>query len=72
QDVPSLEIPFASCTPPPYNHDSYKYVVGTETRTTINLLDYRDGEESPLSTSEGWVDASKNSVNIGASNRTDE
>ncbi|MGF1761229.1 hypothetical protein L4D76_25560 [Photobacterium sagamiensis] len=67
QDVPSLEIANASSecnTPPPFDKDDQKYAKGSNTSTTIDLLDF-DGP-SPLATSRGWIDASQNSINLGA------
>ncbi len=55
QDLPGLEIPLRECSPPPFQHDNIKYVVGKPTTTVINLLDWED-EHSPLRSSRGWVD----------------
>lgn len=69
QDVPGLEIANGETEclqAPPFDKEDQKYVVGEIVTTTIDLLDF-DGE-SPLATSLGWVDASQNSVNIGAEN----
>ena len=66
QDIPSLEIPSNACTKPPFNHDVYRYTVGDYATTTIDLLDFKEGVESPLKWSAGWVDARQNPVNIGA------
>ncbi len=54
QDVPGLEIPLIPCSPPPYSQTNIKYPVGELTTTTLNLLDWIDGEESPLASSLGW------------------
>lgn len=57
QNIPGLEIPKIECDEPPYKkgEDQIKYVVGTNTETVINLLDWADGEVSPLATSQGWM-----------------
>jgi hypothetical protein len=47
------------CSPPPFQSDNIKYVVGTPVTTVINLLDWAD-ENSPLATSKGWVDVTAN------------
>lgn len=62
QDIPGLEIPLIECSQPPFAKDNIKYVVGERTVTTINLLDWDDGE-SPLSTSQGWIDPAGNGFN---------
>ena len=54
QDVPGLEIPLIHCSSPPFSHDNIKYPVGEVTTTTLNLLDWVDGETSPLADSLGW------------------
>ena len=54
QNLPGLEIPIDNCTQPPLTADQIKYPVGTDTTTTLNLLDWEAGEESPLVTSSGW------------------
>lgn len=59
QDLPGLEIPLIECSPPPFQKDNIKYVVGTPTTTVINLLDWKD-DTSPLRTSKGWVDVTAN------------
>jgi hypothetical protein len=59
QDLPGLEIPLIECSPPPFQSDNIKYVVGTPVTTVINLLDWED-ENSPLATSKGWVDVTAN------------
>jgi hypothetical protein len=61
QDLPGLEIPKVECSPPPFQRDNIKYVVGVPTTTVINLLDWNDDEgPSPLATSKGWVDVTAN------------
>jgi len=61
QDLPGLEIPLVECSPPPFQSDNIKYVVGTPVTTVINLLDWDDSEgPSPLATSKGWVDVTAN------------
>jgi len=61
QDLPGLEIPLIECSPPPFQSDNIKYVVGTPVTTVINLLDWDDSEgPSPLATSKGWVDVTAN------------
>ena len=60
QDLPGLEIPLIECSPPPFQSDNTKYVVGTPVTTIINLLDWDEATESPLSTSKGWVDVTSN------------
>ncbi len=39
QDVPGMEIPLIPGSEPPFQSDNIKYEVGSETVTTINLLD---------------------------------
>ena len=61
QDLPGLEIPLEECSPPPFQSDNIKYVVGTPVTTVINLLDWDESEgPSPLATSKGWVDVTAN------------
>ena len=62
QDLPGLEIPLIECSPPPFQSDNIKYVVGTPVTTVINLLDWDEEANgpSPLSTSKGWVDVAAN------------
>lgn len=62
QDLPGLEIPLFECSPPPFQSDNIKYVVGTPTTTVINLLDWDTAANgpSPLATSKGWVDVAAN------------
>ena len=61
QDLPGLEIPLIECSPPPFQHDNIKYVVGEPVTTVINLLDWDESEgPSPLATSKGWVDVTAN------------
>ncbi len=79
QDIPGLEIikdpPADSpleCLPPPPSKDDIKYEVGTPTTTEIDLLDFDDvngdgiANDSPLMTSQGWIDVNGNGVNIPA------
>jgi len=60
QDLPSLEIPLIECSAPPFAKENIKYEVGTPTTTVINLLDWEEGESSPLASSKGWVDVTAN------------
>jgi hypothetical protein len=62
QDIPGLDIPKQECSAPAFTMDNIKYSTGDETLTTINLLDWDEEENgpSPLSTSKGWVDVTKN------------
>lgn len=63
QDIPSLEIPAATCAEPPYEKGTVKYEVGESATTTINLLDWSTAPEnarwddaaSPLAYSAGWT-----------------
>jgi hypothetical protein len=61
QDLPSLEIPIAECTPPPYQKGEIRYETGEFTTTVINLLDWSaaeprwDDAASPLAYSAGWT-----------------
>ena len=64
QDLPSLEIPLETCSEPPASRDSYRYIVGEFTTTTIDLLNFEEGEDSPLASSLGWIDSANNPVNI--------
>ena len=49
------------CSPPPFQSDNIKYVVGTPVTTVINLLDWDESEgPSPLATSQGWVNVEDN------------
>jgi hypothetical protein len=58
QDIPGLEIPAVECSPPPFQRDNIKYIVGEPVTTVINLLDWDDSEgPSPLATSKGWIDS---------------
>lgn len=52
QNLPGLDIPIVDCMEPPLTSEFIKYPVGTDTTTTINLLDWAG--ESPLAWSEGW------------------
>lgn len=54
QDIPGLEIPLVACSPPPFARENIKYPVGELTVTTIDLLDWAEGETSPLASSLGW------------------
>ena len=63
QDLPSFEVPSEECAEPPYQHNDKKYEVGTDTTTIINLLDWENGEPSPLRSSTAWIDASQNDIN---------
>ena len=62
QDLPGMDIPLIECSPPPFQSDNLKYVVGTPVTTIINLLDWDEAKNgpSPLSTSKGWVDVTQN------------
>lgn len=60
QDIPSLEIPATECSKPPFTSNNIKYEVGTSVTTVINLLDWKRGQTSPLSSSRGWVDVTAN------------
>ena len=61
QDIPGLAIPTIPCSSPPFVHDNIKYNVGDQTRTVINLLDWKDDAgPSPLRSSKGWVDVDLN------------
>jgi hypothetical protein len=53
QNIPSLEIPNEDCMELPFEADYIKYPVGTDTTTTVNLLDWKDGP-SPLLWSANW------------------
>ena len=78
QDLPGLDIPLIPCSEVPFDSANIKYTHGDLAETTINLLDwgevcYEDwpdpGDytcvtESPLSTSQGWIDAYANPQNI--------
>jgi hypothetical protein len=55
QNIPSLEIPAEPCSEPPFQQDNVKYEVGERTTTTLNLLDWADGVDSPLRYSTGWT-----------------
>ena len=62
QDIPGLEIPKDDCSPVPYTSSNIRYPVGEFITTTINLLDWADGD-SPLASSKGWVNAKDNIQN---------
>jgi Ca2+-binding RTX toxin-like protein len=53
QDLPGVVIPLDPSDPPPTQNGEEKYVVGAETQTVINLLDWGN-DISPLSISAGW------------------
>lgn len=55
QNLPGVDIPAVNCTPPPLRKGETAYEVGEATVTTINLLDWHEGEDSPLSKSSGWT-----------------
>ncbi len=63
QDLPGVEIPLIPNSQPPFQKDNIKYEVGELTTTTINLLDWEAGEDSPLLYSNGWVIANPDIVN---------
>ncbi|MCL6268784.1 hypothetical protein M3P05_02315 [Sansalvadorimonas sp. 2012CJ34-2] len=63
QDLPSFEVPKEECSKPPYQNNDKKYEVGVDTVTVIDLLNWENGEPSPLTSSLAWVDATKNTVN---------
>ena len=63
QDLPGVEIPLIPHSEPPFTKDNIKYEVGELTTTTINLLDWAAGEDSPLRYSNGWINADPNVVN---------
>jgi len=65
QDICGLEIPLVECSPPPFKKDNIKYVVGEKVTTVINLLDWEDGEDSPLGTSLGWVTVNEHVEIVG-------
>ena len=56
QDLPSVVIPEDPSTPPPVKNGEEKYIVGAETQTVINLLDW-ENPFSPLAISAGWQNA---------------
>ena len=63
QDIPGLEIPIETCTPPPYEKGTVKYETGDFAVTTLNLLDWSSDPDdaawtdaaSPLAYSAGWT-----------------
>lgn len=63
QDLPGVEIPLIPHSEPPFTKDNIKYEVGELTTTTINLLDWAAGEDSPLRYSNGWINADPTEVN---------
>ncbi len=63
QDIPGVEIPLIPHSEPPFQKGNIKYEVGELTTTTINLLDWEAGEDSPLLYSNGWIDAEDWRVN---------
>lgn len=78
QDIPGLEIPAIDCSPLPFASNNIKYETGTFATTVINLLDFEDlndnglADDSPLTSSLAWVDASENFVNLGAGGSSTE
>ena len=61
QDIPGVEIPIDDCTEPPLQKGEEKYERGELTTTTINLLDWADGD-SPLAVSTGWQEPTEQIV----------
>tara|TARA_R110002012_G_scaffold5172_2_gene23714 strand:+ start:3027 stop:5423 length:2397 start_codon:yes stop_codon:yes gene_type:complete len=57
QDLPSVTIPLDPSDEPPVQNGEEKYVVGAETQTVINMLDWAT-QIAPLSLSAGWQDNS--------------
>ena len=53
QDLPSVTIPADPSLEPPVQNGEEKYVVGAETQTVLNLLDWGN-PISPLAISAGW------------------
>ena len=70
QDLPSVTIPLDPSAPLPVQKGEEKYVVGAETQTVINLLDWAS-DISPLSISAGWQD-NAGSVTSNGLNLTDD
>lgn len=62
QDLPGVEIPAIPNSEPPFTRDNIKYEVGEATTTVLNLLDWEDGEVSPLAHSNGWTQADPDRV----------
>ncbi len=85
QDMPGLDIPLIPCSEVPFDSFNLKYTHGELTETIIDLLDWEEvcypdwpnpGDytcvpESPLSTSEGWVDYTQNPQNDPLVHRAD-
>ncbi len=63
QDLPGVEIPLIPHSEPPFTGSNIRYEVGEMTTTTINLLDWEAGEDSPLLYSKGWTTADPTRVN---------
>ena len=77
QDLPGVEIPLIPHSQPPFQKGNIKYEVGELTTTTINLLDWADGEDSPLRFSNGWTNADpsivdENGVTVNGLRLTDK
>ena len=60
QDLPGLEIPLVTCSPPPFQQENVKYEIGARTTTVLNLLDWSVPGGSPLIDSRAWVDYDAN------------
>ncbi len=58
QDLPGVDIPLVDCTQPPLQKNEAKYETGEAIATTINLLDWANGQESPFALSTGWMNPS--------------
>ena len=56
QDLPGVEIPLENCAAQPLRKGEAKYETGEAIATIVNLLDWVDGEESPLALSAGWME----------------
>ncbi len=54
QNLPGVEIPAVNCTPPPLRKGEAAYEVGDVAVTVVDLLDWADGEDSPLTKSINW------------------
>ncbi|MBT8410450.1 MAG: hypothetical protein KJP02_01460, partial [Octadecabacter sp.] len=70
QDLPGVTIPLDPSDPLPVQNGEEKYVVGAETQTVINLLDWAT-DVSPLNISAGWQD-NAGSVSGNGLNLTDD
>ena len=70
QDLPGVEIPEDPSQPPPPTQAELKYVVGAETQTVINLLDWEG--TSPLSLSTGWRTIDPARLDADGDNQIDE